>query len=178
MGTGIGHGEERAILAAQQAISSPLLQNSNIQGARGLLVNVTGDSSMTLHEVNDAASIINEEAGADGNVIFGAVIDTNLTDEFRVTVIATGFNQPPDHLPTAARTAMDSSQEQQQPFPPSLEKESLFGLKRRRAPKDGESMAVVDGEDEGEMIVFGDDLEVPAVLRSQASSRAGSQPSV
>ena len=92
LGTGTGHGEERAILAAQQAISSPLLQDTDISGAMGLLVNVTGDSSMTLHEVNDAASIINEEAGAEANVIFGAVIDDRLADEFRVTVIATGFN--------------------------------------------------------------------------------------
>jgi cell division protein FtsZ len=177
MGTGIGHGEERAILAAQQAISSPLLQNSNIQGARGLLVNVTGDSSMTLHEVNDAASIINEEAGADANVIFGAVIDLNMTDEFRVTVIATGFNQPPDHFPAAARTTTDTTREQLPSFPPGLEKESLFGLKRRSTPNDGESMAVIDGEDDDEMIVFGDDLDVPAILRSHTSSRAGSQPS-
>ncbi|MFB0515953.1 MAG: cell division protein FtsZ [Candidatus Neomarinimicrobiota bacterium] len=174
MGTGTGHGEERAILAAQQAISSPLLQNCNIQGAQGLLINVTGDATMTLHEVNDATSIINEEAGADANVIFGAVIDSNLTDEFRVTVIATGFNRPAEQLPLAAR-AREAFPGVASPFdaPGRREREPLFSL-RRRVPKDGQGMAVVDGEDE-DVMVFGDDLEVPAVLRSQASSRAGSQ---
>jgi len=177
MGTGIGCGEERAILAAQQAISSPLLHNCNIQGARGLLVNVTGDPSMTLHEVNDATSIINEEAGEDANVIFGAVIDPNLSDEFRVTVIATGFNLPQDQLPAAADVA-GTVPVQARPFGirDPLAREPFFSL-RRRAPKDGESMAVVDGEEE-EVMVFGDDLEVPTILRSQASSRVGSQPSV
>jgi len=177
MGTGIGCGEERAILAAQQAISSPLLQNCNIQGARGLLVNVTGDPSMTLHEVNDATSIINEEAGEDANVIFGAVINPNLSDEFRVTVIATGFNLLQDQLPAAADVA-GTVPVQARPFGirDPRAREPFFSL-RRRAPKDGESMAVVDGEEE-ELMVFGDDLEVPTILRSQASSRVGSQPSV
>lgn len=177
MGTGIGHGEERAILAAQQAISSPLLQNCNIQGARGLLINVTGDPTMTLHEVNDATSIINEEAGVDANVIFGAVIDPNLSEEFRVTVITTGFNLPPDQLPAAADVA-GTVPAQASPFGirDPRARDPFFSL-RRRAPKDGQGIAVVDGEEE-DVLVFGDDLEVPTILRSQASSRAGSQPSV
>ncbi|UCD39349.1 MAG: cell division protein FtsZ [Fidelibacterota bacterium] len=176
MGTGIGHGEERAILAAQQAISSPLLQSCNIQGARGLLVNVTGDATMTLHEVNDAASIINEEAGAEANVIFGAVIDPQMSDEFRVTVIATGFNQPTDQVPLTARAAEAATGMDAPAFQTPRTREPIFNL-RRRAPKVGENMAVVDGEDE-DVMVFGEDLEVPAILRTQASSRAGSQPSV
>ena len=92
MGTGIAHGEERAILAAQQAINSPLLQDDSITGARGLLVNITGPENMTIHELNDASSIIYEEAGADANVILGCVLDKTLSDEVRVTVIATGLN--------------------------------------------------------------------------------------
>jgi len=177
MGTGIGHGEERAILAAQQAISSPLLQNCNIQGAQGLLINVTGDPTMTLHEVNDATSIINEEAGVDANVIFGAVIDPNLSEEFRVTVIATGFNLPPDQLPATAGVA-GTVPAQASPFGirDPRDREPFFSL-RRRAPNDGQGMAVVDGEEE-DVLIFGDDLEVPTILRSQSSSRAGSQPSV
>lgn len=177
MGTGIGHGEERAILAAQQAISSPLLQNCNIQGARGLLINVTGDATMTLHEVNDATSIINEEAGVDANVIFGAVIDPNLSEEFRVTVIATGFNLPPDQLPAAA-DVVGTVPAYASPFgvrDPHA-REPFFRL-HRQAPKDGQGMAVVDDEEE-DVLIFGDDLEVPTILRSQTSSRAGSQPSV
>ena len=91
MGTGIGSGEERAEIAAQQAISSPLLENISISGARGVLINVTGGDDMTLFDVNAATSIIYQAAGSDANVIFGAVIDPTLKDQMRVTVIATGF---------------------------------------------------------------------------------------
>ena len=86
------HGEEKAILAAQQAINSPLLQDSSIKGAKGLLVNITGPSDMSIHELNSASSIIYEEAGDEANVILGCVIDDSLKDEVRVTVIATGLN--------------------------------------------------------------------------------------
>jgi cell division protein FtsZ len=93
MGTGCASGEERAVLAAQQAISSPLLDSATISGAQGVLVNITGGENMTLHEVDEATSIIFEEAGKDANIIFGAVIDPNMNEEIQVTVIATGFNQ-------------------------------------------------------------------------------------
>ena len=93
MGTGCASGEERAVLAAQQAISSPLLDSATISGAQGVLVNITGGENMTLHEVDEATSIIFDEAGKDANIIFGAVLDPNMTDEIQVTVIATGFNQ-------------------------------------------------------------------------------------
>ena len=92
MGNGIAHGEEKAILAAQQAINSPLLQNVSIKGAKGLLVNVTGPKEMTMRELNDASNIIYEESGEDANVILGCVIDPKLEDEIRITVIATGLN--------------------------------------------------------------------------------------
>ncbi|MEE8341564.1 MAG: cell division protein FtsZ [Candidatus Neomarinimicrobiota bacterium] len=94
MGTGQASGDEKAVLAAQQAISSPLLDNASISGAQGVLVNITGGSKMTLFEVDEAASIIFEEAGQDANLIFGAVIDPTMADELRVTVIATGFSKP------------------------------------------------------------------------------------
>jgi len=93
MGTGVAQGEERAVLAAQQAISSPLLDDASISGAQGVLVNITGSADLTLLEVDAATNIIFEEAGKDANIIFGAVIDPSLGDEIRVTVIATGFNQ-------------------------------------------------------------------------------------
>ncbi|MFQ6616782.1 MAG: cell division protein FtsZ [Fidelibacterota bacterium] len=92
MGTGMATGEERAVLAAQQAISSPLLDEVNINGAQGVLVNITGGDDLTLMEVDDATSIIFEEAGEEANIIFGAVIDPSLKEEIRVTVIATGFS--------------------------------------------------------------------------------------
>ncbi len=92
MGTGIASGEERAIMAAQTAISSPLLDDTNIQGAQGLLINITGGPSMTLAEVDEASNLIFEEVGEQANIILGAVVDPNMGDEIRVTVIATGFN--------------------------------------------------------------------------------------
>ena len=104
MGTGIAHGEEKAILAAQQAINSPLLQNTSIKGAKGLLVNVSGPQKMTMRELNDASNIIYEEAGEDANVILGCVIDPALEDEIRITVIATGLNDSnyPDFYDTSS----------------------------------------------------------------------------
>jgi cell division protein FtsZ len=97
MGTGYGSGENRAVEAAKQAISSPLLEEVSMAGAQGVLVNITGSPALTLYEVNDAVSIILEAAGADANIIFGAVIDEDIDDEIRVTVIATGFNREERH---------------------------------------------------------------------------------
>ena len=93
MGTGLATGEERAVLAAQTAISSPLLNNTDIHGAKGLLVNVTGGPDMTLIEVDEAMNIIYDEVGEDANIIFGAVIDDSMKGQISVTIIATGFNQ-------------------------------------------------------------------------------------
>jgi cell division protein FtsZ len=94
MGTGVGRGDGRALEAAHLAISSPLLEDSSIEGARGVLMNVTGGNDMGLHEVHDAASVIREAVHEDADVIFGAVSDETLDDELRVTVIATGLHHP------------------------------------------------------------------------------------
>jgi len=91
MGMGIASGENKAVEATQKAISSPLLEDISINGARGLLINITGGENLTLHEVNDASTLIQEEADEDANIIFGAVIDPEMKDEIRITVIATGF---------------------------------------------------------------------------------------
>jgi cell division protein FtsZ len=93
MGASTATGENRAIEAAQRAISSPLLEDISIQGARGVLINITGGPDLCLHEVNEAASMIQEEAHDEANIIFGAVIDDTMTDEIRITVIATGFGE-------------------------------------------------------------------------------------
>jgi cell division protein FtsZ len=93
MGAASATGENRAIEAAQKAISSPLLEDISIQGARGVLINITGGPDLCLHEVNEAASMIQAEAHEDANIIFGAVIDESMTDEIRITVIATGFGE-------------------------------------------------------------------------------------
>jgi cell division protein FtsZ len=91
MGMGVASGENKAIEATHRAISSPLLEDISIGGARGLLINITGGESLTLHEVNDASTLIQEEADEEATIIFGAVIDSNMEDEIRITVIATGF---------------------------------------------------------------------------------------
>jgi cell division protein FtsZ len=92
MGTGIGQGKKRAGEAAEMAISSPLLEDVSIEGATGILINITGGPDLTLHEVNEASSLIQQAAHEDANIIFGSVIDPNLSEEVRITVIATGFH--------------------------------------------------------------------------------------
>jgi cell division protein FtsZ len=93
MGSGVAMGENRGLEAARQAISSPLLEDISIKGARGVLINVTGSSDLTLSDMNDASTLIHEEAHPEANIIIGAVIDETMGDEVRVTVIATGFGE-------------------------------------------------------------------------------------
>ena len=114
MGTGIAHGEKRALEAARMAISSPLLADHSIQGARGMLINITGGADTTLHEVNAATTMIMEAADQSANIIFGAVINDKIADEFKITVIATGFQSPVSseyEVRPAAKTI---------PFPPTV----------------------------------------------------------
>jgi len=116
MGSGVATGENRAVEAANAAISSPLLEGVSISGAQGVLVNITGGKNLSLVEVDEATNIIHEGAGDDANVILGAVIDESMTEELMVTVIATGFNRKPsttarpaknvgvlDHIPTGVQ---------------------------------------------------------------------------
>ncbi len=93
MGTGVADGEGRAMQAAQRAVSSPLLEDNSVNGARGVIINVTGGPDMSLMEVNEASCVIQESAHEDANIIFGAVIDPNLTGRVKITVIATGFDR-------------------------------------------------------------------------------------
>ncbi len=114
LGTGRAAGEGRAWIAAAQAISSPLLENMSIDGARGVLLNITGGPSLGLHEISEAASIIYEKADQDANIILGSVIDPSMGDEVSVTVIATGFKQPLTCVQTkeaAAHEALISAQQ-------------------------------------------------------------------
>ena len=93
MGTGLAKGEHRAMEAAQRAISSPLLDEASIEGAKGVLINITGGSDLTLFEVSEAATYIQQCASDDANIIFGTVIDENIMEEVKITVIATGFER-------------------------------------------------------------------------------------
>ena len=92
MGTGVGEGEGRAVTAASSAVSSPLLADATIQGARGVLINITAGDNLTLHEVNEASGLIQNAADPDANIIFGSVLDQSMGDRIKITVIATGFN--------------------------------------------------------------------------------------
>lgn len=93
MGTGVGEGSSRAVDAARKAISSPLLEDASIEGARGVIINVTGGSDLSLIEVSEASSIIHDAAHEEANIIFGAVIDPRLEGRVKITVIATGFQR-------------------------------------------------------------------------------------
>lgn len=103
MGIGQSNGENRAVDAARKAISSPLLETS-IEGAKGVLLNITGGQNLTLFEVNEASEIIAEAADPEANIIFGAVIDETMKEEVRVTVIATGFDQEKNYLGNTGST--------------------------------------------------------------------------
>jgi cell division protein FtsZ len=142
MGAGRASGEHRAMEATQQAISSPLLEEATIEGAKGVLINITGGSDLTLYEVNEASSIIREAADEDANIIFGAVIDETLHDEMKITVIATGFDkESADSGRNASHTGMPAT-------PPRY----------TRAPGDDLTRTAVNSAD----------LDVPTFIRKKA----------
>jgi cell division protein FtsZ len=151
MGAGVGKGEHRALDAAQKAIASPLLDETSIDGARGILINFTGGSDLSLHEVEEAARIVQEAAHEEAHIIFGAVIDPSLQDEVRITVIATGFSERKEgSLPSGKVVDMQRAPRPGAPTPKEW---------RRRVPAD--IRAEGDGPTE-------EDLDVPAFLRRQA----------
>ncbi len=154
MGTGVASGENRAVEAAQKAISSPLLEDNTIQGARGVLLNITGGPDMTLYEIHEASSLIQAEAHEDANIIFGTVVDETMTDEIRITVIATGFENP--GIPKANVTTLGILRRNNNLAVPTYI--------RNDKPVDVCGTVKTDrGEDEGKP-----DLEIPTFLRRQA----------
>ena len=114
MGSGIASGENRAAEAAQNAICSPLLDDAAVDGAQGVLINITGGEDLTLHDVNEAAMLIQKSAHNDAHIIFGAVIDKSMQDEMRVTVIATGFQEA--HKSTSLGLVASPAQESPMPL--------------------------------------------------------------
>ena len=170
MGTGIARGEERAILAAQQSINSPLLQNANIKGAKGLLVNITGPKDMTIHELNDASSIIYEESGEDANVILGCVIDSELEDEINVTVIATGLDY--DEYPNFYQDETKYSNKNliQNNSEENHDKNTETSYKPNEdADKNEGEIIKKDNQSENNMPIFGEELDIPTYLRDKNS---------
>jgi cell division protein FtsZ len=145
MGVGRASGERRAVEATQQAISSPLLEEATIEGAKGVLINITGGRDLTLYEVNEASSIIREAADEEANIIFGAVIDNNMTEEMKITVIATGFDKDiADIGPVVQGVSMSASAPRFQHR--SLDEIPRAGLRSSRS----------------------DDLDVPTFIRKKA----------
>ena len=172
IGTGTAKGEERAVLAAQQAISSPLLDNASIAGAQGVLVNITGGSDLAIMEVDQATNIIFEEAGQGANIIFGAVIDPSLNDEIMVTVIATGFNHKvaSDEI---SNTAIESHLEMKQQYKSVTEQENVpLHEQDHEYDTELEQLPIENTEpkklfDDLNHLSSTNDLEVPAFLRRQ-----------
>ena len=109
MGTGYAAGDRKALEAAQQAISSPLLESATIDGATGILINITGGPDLTLSEIHESASLIQEAAHEDANIIFGSVVDANMEDQVRITVIATGFDRRDATGEAVAAAAVEQS---------------------------------------------------------------------
>ena len=107
MGTATADGDHRAVEAAKASISSPLLENISIEGATGIIINITGGEDLSLHEINEASTLITEAAHEEAEIMFGAVIDKNMGDSVRVTVVATGFNK---NLTEKTRPSMDYQQ--------------------------------------------------------------------
>jgi len=147
MGTGIATGANRAVVAAQKAISSPLLEETSIHGAKGVLINITGSHTMTLHEVSEATSIIRESADPEANIIFGSVFDDAMEERVKITVIATGFDFP------SGRAAMPAADRPRNtgvyPFERIVE----------RKPPERDAVFIPSGED---------GFDVPAFLRKKA----------
>ena len=113
MGTGVAEGQDRAVDAARRAISSPLLEGASVNGARGVIINVTGGPDLSLIEVSEASSIVQEAADQDANIIFGAVVDPALKGKVKITVIATGFDPPAaasQLIGSPAQTPVDMTQ--------------------------------------------------------------------
>lgn len=163
MGTGYSKGEGKAVQAAQQAIASPLLEGVSIRGARGVLVNITGGTEMSLYEISEATTVIYEEAGEEANVIFGAVIDQNLKDELFITVIATGFN-------VDGRVAVKTPQQapKVEVNPKVLDLPTFMRERKKRTEETPEPKPVTQTKSDG--ISFDgeiDDLDIPTFLRKQ-----------
>jgi len=149
MGAGTGKGEHRALDAAQKAVASPLLDETSIDGARGILINFTGGPDLSIHEVVEAAKIVQEAAHEDANIIFGAVIDESLHDEVRITVIATGFAERKEAA-DPGRKVVEMPRAPRGPSSPSWRRSAVVGPR---------------GEMDEPME---EDLDVPAFLRRQA----------
>lgn len=169
MAVGVGSGDDRARVAAEQSISSRLLEVT-IDGAHGILFNITGGPGMTLFEVNQAAAIIREKAHPDANMIFGAVVDENMGDDLRITVIATGFDNNQTrrqlipqykHVETGNSKDVKQTSKKQAPVQESI----IVGLPDGQPQREQEEMAESTEEAKVESRFSPNNLDIPAFLR-------------
>ena len=168
MGTGVGEGENRAVEAATRAVSSPLLEEASVEGARGCIVNVTGGSDLSMLEVSEAASIIHAAAHEEANIIFGAVVDESMQGRVKITVIATGFG---DRRPNAnAETPVDL--QHYSDWQQDDEKRPAVGGTVRSARRPSIEMPVsseldLQTEPDSDRLELDMSLDTPAFLRRQ-----------
>jgi cell division protein FtsZ len=186
MGTGRSSGEKRALMAMQQAISSPLLEDVTIDGATGLLINITGGRDMTLQEVNEALTLVHDAADGEAEIIFGSLIDENVKDEVKITIIATGFvNREAKHRPiqliqpvVVQRPVMVITQPQAQPQPmssqpiPAREDVATLvptksGSRTHSEPRSGSSPRIAK---EPSLPLDEDQFDIPTFLRRQGQT--------
>lgn len=179
MGSGSAKGEEKAILAAQQAINSPLLQNASIKGAKGLLVNVSGPKNMKMKELDEASNIIYQESGEDANVILGCVIDDNLDDEIKITVIATGLNN--NEQPEFYDNSQEENIRNKYLMHSTTVEETKESLVNNQATFDSNESNQIDENEKDEnqqenkeskeskenVLQFGENLDIPTFLRNR-----------
>ena len=172
MGTGMVSGEHRARESARKAISSPFLEDVTIDGAKGILINISGGLDMTLKDIQDASSVVHEEAGEDGNIILGAVFDESLNDQIRVTVIATGFNI--SHIPNRKIERIEKEIlgiiEGEHRKPLSIDEEPAFMRRKQEVVQSSEPAAsqtdhIVMNHNKMVKAYTPDDLEYPTFLR-------------
>jgi cell division protein FtsZ len=179
MGTGVADGEDRALEAAKRAISSPLLEGAAVDGARGVIINVTGGPDLSLIEVSEASSIIQEAAHEEANIIFGAVIDPQLKGRVKITVIATGFDRPNgvarQPVSSVSQTPVDlhsyTTRVRAHPDGPIEVPVSARASLSRRAPLELSSVPAamaVGAENQSVPDALDSPLDVPAFLRRQA----------
>jgi cell division protein FtsZ len=174
MGTGIASGEGRAVEAANQAISSPLLEDASVDGARGVIINITGGPDLSLLEVSEASSIIQKAAHEEANIIFGAVVDPSMEGQIKLTVIATGLNHTGTAATPATRTPIDLEQyaawrpeavgERTGTGRVGISRRPIIELPLQATEPDAEDSDTADLVAEAEA---GSALDVPAFLRRQ-----------
>jgi len=168
MGTGVGEGENRAVDAATRAVSSPLLEDASVDGARGVIVNVTGGADLSMLEVSEAASIIHEAAHEEANIIFGAVVDEAMNGQVKITVIATGFGEK--SASAQAKTPVDlqhyTDWQQDQPMPEGVGTQVPLG-RRPTIEMPPTPSPAPDGSENADRLELDMSLDTPAFLRRQ-----------